>query len=78
MKHVKIVPTKPTAYEVLVGLSYPTDPKIIERLVGGEDIPWEDRGIKQAEVGTIVDDIPTVSVEWLLEQGIIREVTEDG
>ena len=30
---------------------------------------------KRAEPGAIVDDIPTKSVTWLLDQGIIETVT---
>lgn len=31
---------------------------------------------KRAEPGDLVDDIPTRSVKWLLEQGIVEEVTK--
>ncbi|KKK79413.1 hypothetical protein LCGC14_2833740, partial [marine sediment metagenome] len=30
-------------YRVLRGLSYPTDPKVIRRLLAGERIPLEER-----------------------------------
>ena len=63
------------AYEVVVGLSYPTDPAIVARLARGDRIPAPDRGLKRAEPGEIVDDIPSVSVPWLLEQGLIRPAT---
>lgn len=31
---------------------------------------------RRAEPGDLVDDIPTRSVKWLLEQGIIEEATK--
>ena len=31
---------------------------------------------KRAEPGAIVDDIPTRSISWLLEQGVIEPTTE--
>jgi len=34
-----------------------------------------DYGTKRAEPGTIVDDLPTSSVAWLLEQGVIEPDT---
>lgn len=55
------------------GLNYPTDPQIIARLQAGENIPFEERGLKWVEEGEVVDDIPEVSVPWLLEQGLIEE-----
>lgn len=36
-----------------------------------------DYGDKRAEIGDVVDDIPTRSVKWLTEQGII-ELVEGG
>lgn len=71
----KAFSTEPTAYRALVGLAYPTDPKIHERLVGGEDIPWDERGLKEVPAGSIVNDIPESSTVWLLEQGLIEVVT---
>lgn len=32
---------------------------------------------KRAEVGTFVDDIPTKSASWLLEQGILEAAPAD-
>lgn len=32
---------------------------------------------KRAEVGALVDDIPTQSIKWLLEQQIIEVAKED-
>lgn len=63
-------------YRVKVGLNYPTDPAIDARLRAGEQIPWEDRGMRRAEPGQIVDDIPPLSVPWLIEQGVIEEIEE--
>lgn len=31
---------------------------------------------RRAEPGDLVDDIPTRSVKWLLEQGVIEEATK--
>jgi hypothetical protein len=59
-------------YEVLVGLSYPTDPDIITRIQSGAHVPLHERRARRAEPGEIVSDIPAMSVPWLLERGIIR------
>lgn len=61
-------------YRALVGLSYPTDARIIARLKKGEDIPLEARSEHRAEAGEIVDDIPVASIAWLLAGGYIEEV----
>lgn len=66
-------------YRALMGLSYPTDPNAIKRIIEardrGERLPWEERGpIKEVKAGEIVDDIPAVSVPHLLERGRIEEV----
>lgn len=66
--------SEPVVYEALVGLTYPTDAKVIERLIAGEDVPWEERKLKTVAVGERVSDIPAVSAPWLLEQRMIREV----
>ncbi|UBU11604.1 hypothetical protein [Nonomuraea gerenzanensis] len=50
-------------YRVLAGLDYPA------RGRGGE---------RRAEPGEVVEDLPKTSVAWLLEQGAIEEVTDDG
>lgn len=62
-------------YRALTGLSYPSDAKVIARIEKGEQIPWEERGIKRVEEGEVVTDIPASSVGWLLEQGLIEEVS---
>lgn len=69
---------KTSQYRAVVGLSYPTDPKVIARLQKGEQIPWEERGMKRAEAGEVLDDIPSVSVPWLLDQGLIEEADRPG
>lgn len=61
-------------YRVLNGISYPTDPKIVRRLLAGEHIPWTARHLKRAEPGDVVADLPAASVPWLLEQGHIAPV----
>lgn len=50
-------------YRVLTGLNYPPNGKGPER---------------RAEPGDLVDDIPTSSASWLLEQGVIVEADKDG
>ena len=64
-------------YRALVGISYPTNPEIIKRIQAGEVIPYEERGLKEVPAGAVVDDIPEVSVPWLLEQGYIEKVVAD-
>lgn len=76
MVNVKKELSEPTVYEALVGLTYPTDPKVLERLAAGEDVPWEERGLKEVEAGSLVTDIPAISIGWLLEQGLIRKVKD--
>lgn len=44
-------------------------PKPAYRVLVGIDYPPH----KRAEVGDVVDDIPSGSVEWLLEQGVIEK-----
>ena len=61
-------------YRVLRGLSYPTDPKVIRRLLAGERVPWEERRMKVVDVGVVVNDIPAVSVPGLLARGAIEAV----
>jgi hypothetical protein len=67
----------PKKYRALRGLAYPTDPKIVKRLQAGEDIPWEERGCKEVAAGQVVDDIPSVSLAWLLDAGAIEEVGDE-
>jgi len=64
------------SYRALVGISYPTDPEIISRILAGESIPQEERGLKEVLAGAVLDDVPAVSVPWLLEQGLIEEVAD--
>lgn len=61
-------------YRVLTGLNYPTDPKVLRRLEAGENLSPEERKEKRVEMGEIVSDIPSGSVDWLLEAGYIEEV----
>lgn len=62
-------------YRALVGLAYPADPAIIKRLQAGEQIPMDQRGMKEVPAGAVVDDIPAVSLPGLLARGRIEEVT---
>lgn len=65
-----------TRYRALKGISYPTDKEIVRRIQAGETIPSEERvPIREVAAGEIVDDIPSVSVPWLLEQGHIELAT---
>ena len=66
----------PRLYRALTGLSYPTDASVIRRIQAGESVPWEERKAKEVAAGEVVDDIPAVSVPWLLEQGKIEEVND--
>ena len=61
-------------YRALVGLSYPTDKKILDRIAAGEKLTWKERKNKEVAAGEIVYDIPEISIPWLLEQGKIEEV----
>ena len=63
-------------YRALVGLEYPTDPRIIARIKSGKTVPFEERHNRQVEAGEIVDDIPPECVPGLLERGKIAEVKE--
>lgn len=65
-----------TAWRVLRAISYPTSPTVIRRLIAGEDVPWDERGMVQAEPGEVVRDVPAVSVPWLREQGYIEPAEE--
>jgi len=62
-------------YRVLVGLTYPDGDKNVGLARHGRlnDVTaW-----KRAEVGDVVNDIPVVSISWLLAAGKIESV-EDG
>jgi hypothetical protein len=59
-------------YKALVGLTYPVGTANIERAKAGKldaVTNW-----KRAEPGEVVDDIPAVSVPWLLRKGHIEAV----
>lgn len=51
---------KESGYRALVGLSYPD--------------PAKKGKTKRVKEGEVVDDLPSRSVSWLLEQGAIEEV----
>jgi len=61
-------------YKVLIEVDYPTDPKMIERLLAGEVVPAEEQLREFHAVGEVVSDVPACSVPWLLEAGAIEEV----
>lgn len=63
-------------YRALVGLSYPTDPDVVRRLQAGERVSPEELRLRHVDRGEVVDDIPEVSVSWLLQTGAIEPVTE--
>ncbi len=57
------------------GIGFPADPAVIERLAAGEQIPMEERGeIIELEPGDESDQVPAVSLPWLLEGGLIEPV----
>ena len=59
-------------YRVLKGLTYPVGEANIKRAKAGKmDAVTE---WKRAEVGDEVDDIPEVSLPWLLKTGSVEEV----
>ena len=62
-------------YRVLVeGFCYPTDPAVIKRLLAGEQVPWQERKVKEVPAGAVVDDVPAASVASCLAQGWIEPV----
>ena len=63
-------------YRALVELFYPTDPGVIQRVLDGEQVKLSRRGMKRADAGAIVDDLPEASVEWLLAKGKIEPVPQ--
>ena len=63
-------------YRVLKELFYPTDARILRRILDGEDVPMVERAMQHVPIGAIVSDIPTVSIKGLIENGWIEEVTE--
>ena len=64
-------------YKALFDLFYPTDPEVVQRLHNGENLPMRKRGMKHVAAGTIVDDLPEVSIPVLLAKGKIVAV-DDG
>lgn len=65
-------------YRALVELQYPTDERVIARLLKGEQIPMDERGdLYEIGPGAIAEGLPACSVPWLLEQGLI-ELVRDG
>ncbi len=65
-----------TKYRVNVGLSYPTDARIVQRLKSGENIAWGARHVKEVAPGEIVEDIPEMSVKALLAKGVIEVIAD--
>ena len=74
-------------YKMKVGINYPTSAKVVEELLGMAELPDEERqakvsqiaqdgGFARAEAGDIVDNLPEVSIPWLLEQGHIKAVDD--
>lgn len=57
-------------YRVLTELTYPTPATF--------KLPRNQWVRKVAPVGSIVSDIPAISLPWLLEQGLIEEVKGRG
>lgn len=48
--------------------------KVKYRVLTGLDYPPD----KRAEVGDVVDDLPKPSIQWLLDQGLIERVGNEG
>lgn len=66
-------------YEALVGLEFPRDKKIQERIRKGEDIPWHLRGfIRRVESGETIEEGDNLSLSELLEANLVREVEQNG
>lgn len=64
-------------YRAVVDLWYPTDPAIIARLLAGERIPMRARGLRHVTAGTVITDMPAVSIAGQLAKGRIVEVQEE-
>lgn len=66
-------------YRALVGLTVPVDAKEDARIrkanEAGAPIPHEERRMAEVAVGDVAAYIPEKSLPWLLEQGLIEEVT---
>ena len=67
----------PKKVQRLYRLSYPAKRGVVKRLLAGKVIPYEKRGVKEVPAGAVVDDVPAVSVPWLLAQAYIEEVADD-
>lgn len=67
-----------TKYKILDKgpISYPSDPDIIKRILAGEKIPDAERKLVEVSPGEIADNIPEVSVPYLLENGHIELLVE--
>lgn len=61
-------------YRVLVGISYPTDPRLIAAKLRGDYISAVDYITTRREIGDLASDIPEVCVPFLLAQGVIEPV----
>jgi hypothetical protein len=59
-------------YKALVGLTFPVGDENVKRAKAG-DMDKVTRW-KRVEAGGVADDIPAVSLPWLLEQGQIEAV----
>jgi len=64
-------------YRILTGLNYPTSPSLVRHLSAGGAWP-ESAVLARAVPGDVVDDLPAVSIPWLLAAGAIEPVTEEG
>lgn len=57
-------------YKARTGLTFPASRRDRSKHERGEECEWT-----RVEEGETTDQIPKKSVEWLLEQGLIEEVT---
>jgi len=75
-KQTLAVPPTGSAFRVLTArLTWPADRAVVERLLAGEDVPHDARGvIREAHAGDIVTDLVPESVPSLLGQGWIEPV----
>lgn len=63
-------------YLALVDLFYPTDRAVLRALASGENPPLRARGMKHVAAGSVVEDIPTVSIKGLLAKRKIEAVND--
>ena len=65
-------------YRVLVGLDFATNEVAIKRILAGEDVPWDKRGMRRVNPGSIVDEaeLPPRTVNYALAHSFIEEVQE--